>query len=130
MGAGERQSGCVTMSSRTCFGISKVANLLKSLDSESILKQVQHRIQNDKIGISFITTQPEYRLPAGKARVPTGGRWAWASPMKARSTLIGQIENKENFTQMMMKYYTRIIHREIKKGLYNDVFIYLLYVSL
>ena len=28
-------------------GISKVANLLKSLDSESILKQVQHRIQND-----------------------------------------------------------------------------------
>ena len=39
------------MSSRTCFGISKVANLLKSLDSESILKQVQHRIQNDKIGI-------------------------------------------------------------------------------
>jgi hypothetical protein len=29
-----------------------------------------------------------------------------------------------------MKYYTRIIHREIKKGLYNDVFIYLLYVSL
>ncbi len=32
------------------------------------------------------------------------------------STLLGQIENKENFTQMMMKYYTRIIHREIKKG--------------
>ena len=37
-------------------GISKVANLLKSLDSESILKQVQHRIQNDKIGISFVMT--------------------------------------------------------------------------
>ena len=38
------------MSSRTCFGISKVANLFKSLDSESS--------SDDKIGISFIMTQP------------------------------------------------------------------------
>ncbi len=45
------------LSSRTCFGISKVTNLLKSLDSESILKQVQHRIQNDKTGVTFIVTQ-------------------------------------------------------------------------
>ncbi len=50
-------------------GISKVANLLKSLDSESILKQVQHRIQNDKIGISFITTQPESRSDGHKEGV-------------------------------------------------------------
>ncbi len=33
------------------------------------------------------------------------------------STLLGQIENTENFTKMMVKYYTRIIHREIKKEL-------------
>ncbi len=54
-------------------GISKVANLLKSLDSESILKQIQHRIQNDKIGISFIMIQPDCRSPArsgtGRERV-------------------------------------------------------------
>ncbi len=42
-------------------GISKVPNLLKSLDSESILKQVQHRIQNDKTGATFIVTQPDSR---------------------------------------------------------------------
>ena len=45
------------LSSRTCFGISKIANLLKLLDSEIILKRVQHRIQNDKIGITYIVTQ-------------------------------------------------------------------------
>ncbi len=38
------------------------------------------------------------------------------------STLLGQIESAENFTQMMVKYYTRIIHREIKKGLPGDIF--------
>ncbi len=38
------------------------------------------------------------------------------------STLPGQIENSENLTQIMVKYYTRIIHREIKKGLSNDIF--------
>jgi hypothetical protein len=32
------------------------------------------------------------------------------------STLLGQIENAENFTKMKVKHYTRIIHREIKKG--------------
>jgi len=36
--------------------------------------------------------------------------------------LIGQIESAEIFTQMMVKYYTQIIHREIKKGLPGDVF--------
>ncbi len=64
-------------------GISKVANLLKSLDSESILKQVQDLVQprcflaeskmrgkNDKIGISFIMAQPDCRSPA---RSGTGG---------------------------------------------------------
>jgi hypothetical protein len=34
-GLARRATVCVTMLSRTCFGISKVANLLKSLDSES-----------------------------------------------------------------------------------------------
>ncbi len=58
-------------------GISKVANLLKSLDSESILKQVQHRIQNDKIGISFIMIQPDCRSPA---RSGTGGGRVWQVP--------------------------------------------------
>ncbi len=78
------------MSSRTCFGISKVDNLLKSLDSESILKQVQDLVQprcflaeskmrgkNDKIGISFIMIQPDCRSPA---RSGTGRERVWQVP--------------------------------------------------
>ncbi len=52
------------------------------------------------------------------------------SSFLVESTLLGQIENTENFTKMMVKYYTRIIHREIKKGLPGDVFIYLFCVSV
>jgi uncharacterized SAM-binding protein YcdF (DUF218 family) len=33
------------------------------------------------------------------------------------STLLGQIENAENFTKMKVKHYTRIIHSKIKKEL-------------
>ncbi len=46
------------------------------------------------------------------------------------STLLGQIENAENLTQIMVKYYTRIIHREIKKGLPNDIFYLSILLSL
>ena len=46
------------------------------------------------------------------------------------STLLGQIENAENLTQIMVKYYTRIIHREIKKGLSNDIFYLSILLSL
>ena len=50
-------------------GISKVANQLKSLDSESRLSRISKLLQGapratsseDKIGISFITTQPDCR---------------------------------------------------------------------
>ncbi len=42
--------------------------------------------------------------------------------------MIGQIENKENFIQVMIKYYTQIIRGEIKKGLNKDfLFVYYVY---
>jgi hypothetical protein len=41
-----------------------------------------------------------------------------------KSTLPGQIGNAEKFTHVMVKNCTRIIHREIKKGLLTMVFVY------
>ncbi len=46
-----------------------------------------------------------------------------------KSTLPGQIGNAEKFTHVMVKNCTRIIHREIKKGLLTMFFIYSLCVN-